>query len=40
MDLLVFLPRFEDLGVLPDGLLDAYIALIPKIDGDATLLGL
>ena len=29
----------EDLGVWPDGLLDAYIAMIPKTDGDATLLG-
>ena len=23
-------------GVWPDGLLDAYIAMIPKVDGDAT----
>ena len=29
----------EDLGVWPDGLLDAYIAMIPKVDGDATPLG-
>ena len=29
----------EDLGVWPDGLLDAYIAMIPKTDGDATPLG-
>ena len=31
--------RFEELGVSQEGLLDAYIALIPKADGDATLLG-
>ena len=31
--------KVEDLGVWPDGLLDAYIAMIPKIDGDATSLG-
>ena len=29
----------EDTGVWPDGLLDAHIAMIPKSDGDATLLG-
>ena len=29
----------EDTGVWPDGLLDAYIAMIPKTDGDATPLG-
>ena len=29
----------EDTGVWPDGLLDAYIALNPKADGDATPLG-
>ena len=28
----------EDFGVWPDGLLDAYIAMIPKVDGDSTLL--
>ena len=28
-----------DLGIWPDGLLDAYIAMIPKTDGDATPLG-
>ena len=26
----------EDFGVWPDGLLDAYIAMIPKVDGDVT----
>ena len=26
-------------GVWPDGILDAYIAVIPKVDGDATPLG-
>ena len=30
------LSEVEDIGVWPDGLLDAYIALIPKTDGDAT----
>ena len=29
----------ENTGVWPDGLLDAYIAMIPKSDGDATPLG-
>ena len=29
------LSRVEDLGVWPDGLLDAFIAMIPKTDGDA-----
>ena len=33
------LSKVEDTGVWPDGLLDAYIALIPKTDGDATSLG-
>ena len=34
-----FLTLVEDTGVWPDGLLDAYIAMIPKTDGDATPLG-
>ena len=29
----------EDTGIWPDGLLDAYITMIPKTDGDATTLG-
>ena len=29
----------EDTGVWPDGVLDAYITMIPKTDGDATPLG-
>ena len=29
----------EETGVWPDGLLDAYITMIPKVDGDATPLG-
>ena len=29
----------EDTGVWPEGLLDAFFALIPKTDGDATPLG-
>ena len=29
----------EEEGVWPDGLLDAYIAMIPKADGDSTTLG-
>ena len=33
------LSTVEDTGVWPDGLLDAYIAMIPKTDGDATPLG-
>ena len=33
------LTKVEDLGVWPDGLLDAYIAMIPKTDGNATPLG-
>ena len=39
ISLLVFWAKVEDLGVWPEGLLDAYIAMIPKTDGDATLLG-
>ena len=31
--------KFEDTVVWPEGLLDAYIAMIPKTDGDATPLG-
>ena len=33
------LTEVEDVGVWPDGLLDAYIAMIPKADGDATPFG-
>ena len=33
------LTKVEDTGVWPDGLLDAYIAMIPKTGGDATHLG-
>ena len=33
------LTKVEDLGVWPDGFLDAYIAMIPKTDGNATPLG-
>ena len=33
------LSKVEDIGVWPKGLLDAYIAMIPKTDGDATPLG-
>ena len=33
------LAKVEDTGVWPDGLLDAYIDMIPKTDGDATPLG-
>ena len=33
------LTKVEDFGIWPDGLLDAYIAMIPKTDGDSTLLG-
>ena len=37
MALLRILTKVEDFGVWPDGLLDAYIALTPKTDGDAPL---
>ena len=30
------LTKVEDTGVWPDGLLDAFFAMIPKTDGDAT----
>ena len=33
------LAKVEEFGVWPDGLLDAYITMIPKVDGDATPLG-
>ena len=33
------LARIENIGVWPDGLLDAYMAMIPKTDGDATPSG-
>ena len=33
------LSKVEELGVWPDGLLDAHIAMIPKTDGDAIPLG-
>ena len=33
------LTKVEDLGIWPDGLLDAYIAMIPITDGDFTPLG-
>ena len=39
MGWLVFSLRLKDTGGWPDGLLDAYIAMIPKTDGDATPLG-
>ena len=35
----VVLSRVELDGVWPDGLLDAYVTMIPKSDGDATPLG-
>ena len=33
------LSKIEETGVWPDGLLDAYITMIPKTDGEATPLG-
>ena len=33
------LSKVEEVGVWPEGLLDACIAMIPKADGDATPLG-
>ena len=38
-ELACILIKVEDFGIWPDGLLDAYIAMIPKTDGDATPLG-
>ena len=37
--LVCILSKVEDTGVWPEGLFDAYIALITKTDGDATPLG-
>ena len=37
--LAILLEMVEAAGVWPQGLLDAYIATIPKADGDSTLLG-
>ena len=37
--LAILLDLVETTGVWPQGLLDAYIAVIPKADGDSTLLG-
>ena len=39
MSLLVFSPRWRKLGFGQTVLLDAYIAMIPKTDGDATPLA-
>ena len=33
------LAKVEEIGIWPDGLLDAYFSMIPKVDGDATPLG-
>ena len=33
------LSKVEEIGVWPDGLLDAFFAVIPKTDGAATPLG-
>ena len=33
------LSKVEDVGIWPDGLFDAHIAMIPKADGDSTPLG-
>ena len=38
-ELALILTKVEDVGLWPDGLLDAYIAMIPETDGDATPLG-
>ena len=37
--LAILLELVESTGSWPQGLLDAYIAMIPKVDGDSTLLG-
>ena len=34
-----YFSRVEETGIWPEGLLDAYISLIPKIDGNAIHLG-
>ena len=39
MDLARILAKVEELGVWSEGLLDAYIAMIPKVGGDSTPLG-
>ena len=39
VELARILTKVEDIGVWPDGLLDAQIAMIPKTDGDATPVG-
>ena len=33
------LTKVEDVGIWPEGLLDAYIAMLSKTDGDATSFG-
>ena len=33
------LAKVEELGVCPEGLLDAYIAMIPRVGGESTPLG-
>ena len=33
------LTKVEDIGVWPEGLLDAYIAMMPNTDGDASPFG-
>ena len=37
--LAILLELVESTGIWPQGLLDAYIAMIPKADGDSTPLG-
>ena len=37
--LAILLNLVEDTGSWPQGLLDAYIVMIPKVDGDSTPLG-
>ena len=37
--LAILLELVETTGIWPQGLLDAYIAMIPKADGDSTPLG-
>ena len=37
--LAILLELIKSTGIWPQGLLDAYIAMIPKADGDSTPLG-
>ena len=36
---MLLIPLVEEVWVWPEGLLDSYFAMSPKVDGDATPLG-